>query len=42
MGNTFDNPVKVKRVDLLYKLSDTYKNTMEEWYNEWTELEKKR
>ena len=40
--DTFDNPVKVKRVDLLYKLSDTYKNTMEEWYNEWTELEKKR
>jgi len=40
--DTFDNPVKVKRVDLLSKLSAAYKNTMEEWYNEWAELEKKR
>jgi hypothetical protein len=40
--DNFDNPVKVNRVDLLYKLQDTYKATMEEWHNEWTELEKKR
>ena len=40
--DNFNNPVKVKRVDLLYKLKDVYKTTMEEWYNEWIELEKKR
>jgi hypothetical protein len=40
--DTFNNPVKINRPDLLQKLNDTYKNTMEEWYNEWVELEKKR
>ena len=40
--DTFNNPVKVNRIDLLHKLNDTYKTTMEEWYNEWIELEKKR
>ena len=40
--DTFNNPVKVNRIDLLHKLANTYKNTMEEWYNEWVELEKKR
>jgi hypothetical protein len=40
--DTFDNPVKVNRVDLLHKLSDAYKNTMEEWLNEWAQLEGKR
>ena len=40
--DNFDNPVKVNRIDLLNKLKDTYKNVMEEWYNEWVELEKKR
>ena len=40
--DTFDNPVKVNRVDLLQKLSDAYKNTMEEWHSEWTQLEGKR
>jgi hypothetical protein len=40
--DTFNNPVKVNRISLLYKLADTYKNVMEEWYNEWAELEKKR
>ena len=40
--DTFNNPVKVNRINLLHKLADTYKNTMEEWYSEWVELEKKR
>jgi len=40
--DTFNNPVKVNRIDLLHKLSVTYANVMEIWYNEWIELEKKR
>ena len=40
--DTFNNPVKVNRINLLHKLADTYKNAMEEWYSEWVELEKKR
>jgi len=40
--DTFNNPVKVIRQDLLDKLSTVYKTTMEEWYNEWVELEKNR
>ena len=40
--DTFNNPVKVNRIDLLHKLSATYANVMETWYNEWIELEKKR
>jgi len=40
--DTFSNPVKVNRIDLLHKLNDTYTTTMEQWYNEWIELEKKR
>jgi hypothetical protein len=40
--DTFNNPVKVNRIDLLHKLSATYTNVMETWYNEWIELEKKR
>jgi hypothetical protein len=40
--DTFDNPVKVNRVELLDKLSTAYKTTMEEWHNEWTTLEGKR
>jgi hypothetical protein len=40
--DTFNNPVKVNRTSLLYKLADTYKNVMEEWHNEWADLEKKR
>jgi len=27
---------------LLIKLSNTYRSVMEEWYNEWKELESKR
>jgi hypothetical protein len=38
----FDNPVKVNRLDLLTKLSETYNTVMHEWFTEWTDLEKKR
>ena len=40
--DTFNNPVKVIRQKLLDKISTVYKTTMEEWYNEWVELEKQR
>ena len=42
MVDTFKNPVMVVRKDLLYKLQDTYVAVMEEWHNEWTNLESKR
>jgi len=40
--DTFKNPVKVNRVDLLAKLGSTYCRAMDEWYTEWKELESKR
>jgi hypothetical protein len=40
--DTFKNPVKVNRVDLLAKLGSTYRSAMDEWYTEWKELESKR
>ncbi len=40
--DTFDNPVKVKRTELLDKLTDTYYIVMNEWHDEWKELESKR
>lgn len=40
--DTFSNPVKVNRVLLLEKLSLVYESVMEDWYNEWKELESKR
>lgn len=40
--DTFDNPVKVNRKDLLDKLVSTYNTVMEEWYKEAKELEGKR
>jgi hypothetical protein len=40
--DTFNNPVRVNRVELLTKLGETYKIVMESWYKEWVELEKKR
>lgn len=40
--DTFDNPVKVVRQELLDKLTDTYREVMNEWYAEWSELEGKR
>jgi hypothetical protein len=40
--DTFNNPVKVTRITLLEKLKETYNTVMSNWYEEWTELEKKR
>lgn len=40
--DTFNNPVKVNRQELMDKLCETYKTVMDEWYNEWKELENKR
>lgn len=40
--DTFQNPVKVDRIKLLEKLTEIYSTVMEEYYTEWTELEKKR
>jgi hypothetical protein len=40
--DNFNNPVKINRQSLLNKLNTVYKSTMEDWYAEWVELEKKR
>jgi hypothetical protein len=40
--DTFNNPVKVHAMQLYHKLRDVYDNVMEEWYNEWKELEGNR
>ena len=40
--DTFNNPVKVSRQQLLEKLQQTYDTTMEQWYAEWQVLESKR
>ena len=40
--DNFDNPVQVKREDLLQVLKDTYQKAMLDWYKEWKELESKR
>jgi hypothetical protein len=40
--DNFDNPVKVDSKLLLVKLQSTYNSVMEEWYNEYKELEGKR
>lgn len=40
--DTFNNPVKVNRTSLLIKLQDTYQSVMNEWHDEWKELESKR
>lgn len=40
--DTFGNPVKVERAELLDLLGRTYSKVMEEWYTEWQELETKR
>lgn len=38
----YDNPVEVNRTELLDKLTSVYESIMNEWYNEWKELENKR
>ena len=40
--DTFNNPVKVHAMQLYHKLRETYDSVMEEYYNEWKELESKR
>lgn len=40
--DTFGNPVKVYRSELLDLLGRTYAKVMEEWHQEWQELEIKR
>ncbi len=40
--DTFDNPVKVDRIELLESLTKTYTKIMTEWNSEWKELERKR
>lgn len=40
--DTFENPVKVNRKELLTKLTETYETVMQDWLTEWDDLEKKR
>ena len=40
--DTFGNPVKVNRSLLLDKLKTVYDDVMNQWYNEWKEVENKR
>jgi hypothetical protein len=40
--DTFGNPVKVNRQQLLDVLESAYVNVMQEWHKEWQELESKR
>ena len=40
--DTFNNPVKVDRTKLLLTLQDTYLAVMNEWHDEWKELENNR
>lgn len=40
--DTFNNPVKVHAMQLYHKLREVYDKVMEDWYNEWKELEGNR
>ena len=40
--DSYDNPIKVNRVELLNKANDLYTSVMEEYYTEWNELRKQR
>lgn len=40
--DTFGNPVKVNRVELLKTLQNVYQTVMQEWYNEYSATEYKR
>ena len=40
--DTFDNPVEVHAMQLYHKLREVYDTVMQEWHNEWKELEGKR
>jgi len=40
--DNFNNPVMVNREELLAKLKNTYTIVMEQWYQEWKDIESKR
>lgn len=40
--DSYENPVKINRKDLLTKATSVYNEVMEAWYAEWKELEKNR
>jgi hypothetical protein len=40
--DTFGNPLRVEREELLKKLKEVYLTVTFEWYKEWQELESKR
>jgi len=40
--DTFNNPIKVTRKELLDKLNAVNRQVMNEWHDEWKELESKR
>jgi len=40
--DSFNNPVKVDRILLLNKLTNIYNQVTNEWYTEWSELERQR
>ena len=40
--DTFNNPVEVDRLKLLGMLQTTYALVMQEWHDEWKDLESKR
>jgi len=42
MLDLYENPVKVDRHELLSKVTQIYNEVMEDWHQEWKELESKR
>lgn len=40
--DAYENPISVDATKLQIKLSETYKIVMEQWYNEFTNLEKSK
>jgi hypothetical protein len=40
--DSYENPIKVNRLELLTLLRNTYNIVMEQWHNEWSTLEKAR
>ena len=40
--DSYENPIKVNRLELLTLLRDTYNNVMVEWHSEFKELENNR
>jgi hypothetical protein len=40
--DSFENPIKVNRKDLLELLNNVYVTVMDDWHTEWKELENKR